>query len=889
MLHENFYKSMKKLPNHLVNKIGPWKLVRLSSEGIALFIILACAAFGSSESLGQQALSIPGKIQLQEWNSKKLTLEDTKDGLKDANLLVYQDDVPFDAVQTDSRGEFVLNLPLGHRYLLILEESGFCNKKIEVDVSNVQSTTVNIPVLSMGVFELPAGFNQGIFDEPAGEVSWVDNGGFVTTKPEEISRLNNRVNAEYQRVYSLEEQFQDLMDEGESAMKDDEWRVAINLFESALELKPGDAEALALRAESEEELNRDYAKLVTRGDEQYEEKDWEDAIDAYDRALNLKPNEEYPIDRKKLVAQEMDYEERLESAEDLLDDDLVDAARREFSAAGKIFPDRNEWKDGIARCDNLPSEDPPPSTESKKSNKDEAMKTEKPQDVLSDEPPASANDEKAHDDPIRKEYDAVVRTADQLLGKRDFDAAIEQYEKALELLPEEEYPRRKISQAEAQRNANDVQGEYDAVIAKGDDAFHAKNWSEARRYYEQALTIKPGDGHATSGIKMVERWEAMGTVSTSTPSGGLTQEYIDQLRAQLQFEIEQANDEWERMERQRMDRFLADEEARIAREKQEKEQQEDWNRQRADAVRKAESMNAKDDVQEYYEGSFETYVNQMLEEQRRVATAQKETMDSSRRKADAVANERMQELDETIQDGKTRSNNWKNWVQGEIQQRQRAEDQRIAMNSRALNRIQAYAENELNNLDPSKSLQNQIALEIQYFVEQELKQAEIFSESSSQYGQLVQRQVEFQMQQDQIQADQEAIQTNYRNDQLRLQIEEELIARNRASFESERWSNGKNPALEEMVQEELSNQSLLDSKNTSFNSQSERTIVQGEPESITISNGAITKWTLSINGTSVIYTKVVTTFGTSYFLNDRAITEKTWFIDRCLYGFDGCE
>jgi epidermal growth factor receptor substrate 15 len=112
---------------------------------------------------------------------------------------------------------------------------------------------------------------------------------------------------------------------------------------------------------------------------------------------------------------------------------------------------------------------------------------------------------------VEKNYQKIIVKADGLKAEERFDEAISYYQNALNLKPNDPYPKQKIDEikkiqqerANATTQAEALEKEYQAAIKAADEAFNAKNYTLALAKYKEALLKKPNDPYPTGRISEI--------------------------------------------------------------------------------------------------------------------------------------------------------------------------------------------------------------------------------------------------------------------------------------------------------------------------------------------------------------------------------------------------
>jgi tetratricopeptide (TPR) repeat protein len=228
-------------------------------------------------------------------------------------------------------------------------------------------------------------------------------------------------------------------------------------------------ELLAAMKNAEE----DYAKFIALADQLFDENRYEDSRANYVEATNVKPEERYPKDRIQMI------------------DELV----------AQLTAQRNEYDALIALADQyyINQEFDKAKIEYKKAVK-----------VMPDDSYANSMLEKI--DPLiadlnqkKQDFELAIGNGDRLLAAADYEAAREQYQTASQLFPEDIYPKNKINEI------NTLMGDlaaqqiaYDEAIGRANQFYSDLDYIKAKQVYQEALDIKPGEQVPTNRIQAID-------------------------------------------------------------------------------------------------------------------------------------------------------------------------------------------------------------------------------------------------------------------------------------------------------------------------------------------------------------------------------------------------
>ena len=123
-----------------------------------------------------------------------------------------------------------------------------------------------------------------------------------TYKPNDsyASQKLSEANKQISLVKDEEKRYNELIKNGDEAIKNLKWTDALVLYEEAVELRPGYkhiVDQLTFIRQELSKLSRNYDNLIRKGDGFLERKSYSDALAKYQEALALKPDEFYPKEK----------------------------------------------------------------------------------------------------------------------------------------------------------------------------------------------------------------------------------------------------------------------------------------------------------------------------------------------------------------------------------------------------------------------------------------------------------------------------------------------------------------------------------------------------------------------------------------------------------------
>ena len=271
------------------------------------------------------------------------------------------------------------------------------------------------------------------------------------------------------------ESYESLMKKGNDKFSAKDFISAKTYYEMALKQKANDPTAKKKLDETVKKIQEDGARQevfyahLDAGDQYFGQQKYEEALSEYEQALKVFPEDKYVGSQsdavRAILKERQDKQEAFDTAmsqgEALLAEENFDAAILQFETAIEIFPN-----------DKLPKEKLAEAKQKKQ------LYTEKV---------------------VR--FDKLMEEAQQLGLRKNYEAAIEKLNQALELFPND-------VEANSKRNefqtAKGVVEQYNGIIAVADKLYEDKAYKEAKVQYQSALAVVAGDAYATDMIARLD-------------------------------------------------------------------------------------------------------------------------------------------------------------------------------------------------------------------------------------------------------------------------------------------------------------------------------------------------------------------------------------------------
>lgn len=271
------------------------------------------------------------------------------------------------------------------------------------------------------------------------------------------------------------ESYESLMKKGNDKFAAKDYISAKTYYEMALKQKANDPTAKKKLDESVKKIQEDGARQevfyahLDAGDQYYSQQKYEEALSEYEQALKVFPDDKYVGGQANAVRailkerqdQQDAYNTAMSLGESLLAEDNYDAAIMQFETASQIFP-----------TDKLPKEKLAEARQKKQLYAEKVAR-----------------------------FDKLMEEARQQGLRKNYDAALEKLEQALELFPDDAEANAKRTEYQT---AKGISERYNGIIATADQLYENKAYKEAKAQYQSALTVVAGDAYALDMIARLD-------------------------------------------------------------------------------------------------------------------------------------------------------------------------------------------------------------------------------------------------------------------------------------------------------------------------------------------------------------------------------------------------
>jgi len=228
------------------------------------------------------------------------------------------------------------------------------------------------------------------------------------------------------------------------------------------------------------EIDAIYQVHLRKGDSLLNLQEYIDAIAAYEEALLIKPAGEEALanvanartlktNREKEIARQETYENSIREGDMLFEEKSYELAKVEFEKALSAKPSENYPQQKIVEIDEIL----------------ERLAAERQQ-----------------------RFDEAITKADVYFTQGNYKDALIEYKIARSIKPEEGYPNAKIAESEKiiEEELKVIRGQYDVVIAEADNLYNSRIYDKAIQSYQQARAMLPDEPYPVEMIKKITKY-----------------------------------------------------------------------------------------------------------------------------------------------------------------------------------------------------------------------------------------------------------------------------------------------------------------------------------------------------------------------------------------------
>ncbi len=426
--------------------------------------------------------------------------------LRGATAKLFEKATLINTITTLSDGAVNFKLNLNTEYTIEISNEGYVTKLIYVNtkVPNYEKTNFEIgfPLL---LFVPCEGIDLTVLQSPV--VKLVYNEVKRDFLPEK--EYDKVMNAKQQQLINdndkcIEEKYNSIVRKADRSFAEKKYTDALDTYNQALKIRPDDKYVKDQIAEinkilssqkTNEKLYNDY---ISQADLQFNNKRYALAKEFYKRALELRPNSEYPTSQIQII-------DKLLAQKSKEDQDKADQEAK--------------YQQLISQGDMVATDDPCKALQFYndamliKSNDAAVQQKVNESDKKCKEIQAKAAQDKNKQD----SYNNKIAEADKLFKAANYVDAKKAYQDAMSIIPGTDYPKNQITtidntikkqtkenEANLKAKEKETEQQYKSYIKQGDKSFDNEDFITAKDQYQKAQALKPNEDYPKDKIKTID-------------------------------------------------------------------------------------------------------------------------------------------------------------------------------------------------------------------------------------------------------------------------------------------------------------------------------------------------------------------------------------------------
>ncbi len=280
--------------------------------------------------------------------------------------------------------------------------------------------------------------------------------------------------------YQLEAQeqapsYQTLVSKGDKEFNNKEYIKAKAYYQEALRVKPNDANAKSklnktlqkIREENKKE--EQFFEYIDSADALYANGELEKALADYNKALKIFPKDEYALNKKSEITSTLkDEKEKLDSFNEMV-------------ALGDNLLQQEKYPEAVMQYE-------------------AALKLYPNNSAVNEKYQNAKNSKDAYDTKV-SEYERLKEEGKEYSLRKKYGDAIASYQQALALFPSDTEINGIISELQSKKS---VAERYETKINEADALYEDRSYNEAKSSYQQALKVIPDDSYALGMISRID-------------------------------------------------------------------------------------------------------------------------------------------------------------------------------------------------------------------------------------------------------------------------------------------------------------------------------------------------------------------------------------------------
>lgn len=269
--------------------------------------------------------------------------------------------------------------------------------------------------------------------------------------------------------------YQSLITMGDKEFNNAEYIKAKSYYQEALRIRKDDPTAKSklnktlqkIREQSEKE--EIFFQHIDEADNHYDNGDYDKALASYNKAAKVFPKDEYTLEQIKIVTQKITdekeniaaFNEFINNGDRFMRENKYTEATLQYKAALNLYPNNNTAKDKYNNAKSL----------------------------------------KENYDKLSADFEQLKREANDFVLRKKYAEAIEKYQQALSIFPNDSDLKTLITSLATQK---DISDRYNSRINEADSLYLEKSYEKAKTAYREALVIIPEDSYSSDMIARID-------------------------------------------------------------------------------------------------------------------------------------------------------------------------------------------------------------------------------------------------------------------------------------------------------------------------------------------------------------------------------------------------
>ena len=269
--------------------------------------------------------------------------------------------------------------------------------------------------------------------------------------------------------------YQSLITMGDKEFNNAEYIKAKSYYQEALRIRKDDPTAKSklnktlqkIREQSEKE--EIFFQHIDEADNHYDNGDYDKALASYNKAAKLFPKDEYTLEQIKIVTQKITdekeniaaFNEFINNGDRFMRENKYTEATLQYKAALNLYPNNNTAKDKYNNAKSL----------------------------------------KENYDKLSADFEQLKREANDFVLRKKYAEAIEKYQQALSIFPNDSDLKTLITSLATQK---DISDRYNSRINEADSLYLEKSYEKVKTAYREALAIIPEDSYSSDMIARID-------------------------------------------------------------------------------------------------------------------------------------------------------------------------------------------------------------------------------------------------------------------------------------------------------------------------------------------------------------------------------------------------